>query len=396
MPSTHRSLAGCQIFDTCTAPAGWVCAPLGERIELVYGSGLREEDREAGDVDVYGSNGVIGHHTAALKNGPGILVGRKGTVGAVHYSNGPFWPIDTVYYVNPRRGDDLRFLRHLLDYLPLNTLNAATGVPGLSRRDAYSLFGVFPPPEEQTAIARILDAVDTALECTRAMAQNVDVLQDVVLEDAFARLEAEYECLGTFATEVRYGTSMASNDKAHGNPVLRIPNVVGDRLELNDLSFVELSAADVERLRLADGDLLLVRTNGNPNYVGRSVVFRHPDNRAWLYASYLIRVRLKHDLLPDFVNTYLGLERGRRQLLQRVTTSAGNHNINANSIRLIRLPVPCLAEQERIAQLATAFRTWFDSLLRKADALDALKKSLMHNIFAGNVRVGNVTEFPTR
>ena len=392
MPSISRVLSGCQIFDSRTAPDGWACVPLGERIDLAYGSGLREEDREPGGIDVYGSNGVVGSHTRALVNGPGILVGRKGTVGAIHYASGPFWPIDTVYYVVPRRGDNLRFLHHLLNYLPLKFLNAATGVPGLSRRDAYSLLGVFPRVEEQAAIARILDAVDTALECTRETVQSEDVLQRVVLEDAFASLEAEYCRLGTFATEVRYGTSVASNDKAHGNPVLRIPNVVGNRLALNDLAFVELPESDVERLKLADGDLLLVRTNGNPNYVGRSVVFRRPDNRTWVYASYLIRVRLKDELLPDFVNTYLGLERGRRQLLQRVTTSAGNHNINANSIRLIRLPVPPPAEQERLAELATAFRNRCDALMTMVDALKNLKKSLMHDLLTGKIRVGDMTE----
>ena len=267
-----------------------------------------------------------------------------------------------------------------------------TGLSNLSHSFFKSMSIPVPPPEEQAAIARILDAVDTALERTRETVQSEDVLQRVVLEDAFASLEAEYCRLGTFATEVRYGTSVASNNKSHGNPVLRIPNVVGDRLALNDLAFVELSEPEIERLKLADRDLLLVRTNGNPNYVGRSVVFRRPDIRTWVYASYLIRVRLKDELLPDFVNTYLGLERGRRQLLQRVTTSAGNHNINANSIRLIRLPVPPPAEQERLAELATAFRNRCDALMAMVDALQNLKKSLMHDLLTGKIRVGDMTE----
>ena len=267
-----------------------------------------------------------------------------------------------------------------------------TQMRNLNFRDYLTMPLPYPPLEEQAAIARILDAVDTVLERTRQTIQSVDVLQGIVLEDAFAGLEAKHCRLGTFATEVRYGTSAASNDKAHGNPVLRIPNVVGDRLALKDLVFVELS--DVERLTLADGDLLLVRTNGNPNYVGRSAVFRRPDNRTWVYASYLIRVRLTDKLLPDFVNTYLGLERGRRQLLQRVTTSAGNHNINANSIRLIRLPVPPPAEQERLVELATAFRSRRDSLIAMVDALRNLKKSLMHDLLTGKVRVGDMAEAP--
>ena len=161
MPSTSRALSGCQIFEIDDLPSDWDCVPLGARIDLAYGTGLREEDRESGHVDVYGSNGIIGSHNVPLLDGPGILVGRKGTVGAVHYASGPFWPIDTVYYVLANAGDYLQFLRYLLDYLPLKFLNAATGVPGLSRRDAYALRGAFPPLKEQAAIARILDAVDT-------------------------------------------------------------------------------------------------------------------------------------------------------------------------------------------------------------------------------------------
>ena len=356
--------------------------------DLLYLSGLSSSDVEKARVSadwtvIVGSNGNrnrIGN-AQLIRNDAGFLFASF------------------LFSAKPKSDSGLRpdyFFRWLSSEQVQSYLSASaegtTGLSNLSHSFFKSMSIPVPPPEEQAAIARILDAVDTALERTRETVQSEDVLQRVVLEDAFASLEAEYCRLGTFATEVRYGTSVASNDKAHGNPVLRIPNVVGDRLALNDLAFVELSEPEVERLKLADRDLLLVRTNGNPNYVGRSVVFRRPDNRTWVYASYLIRVRLKDELLPDFVNTYLGLERGRRQLLQRVTTSAGNHNINANSIRLIRLPVPPPAEQERLAELATAFRNRCDALMAMVDALQNLKKSLMHDLLTGKIRVGDMTE----
>ena len=356
--------------------------------DLLYLSGLSSSDVEKARVSanwtvIVGSNGNrnrIGN-AQLIRNDAGFLFASF-LIGAKPKSDSGLRP---DYFFRWLSSEQVQ------SYLSASA-EGTTGLSNLSHSFFKSMSIPVPPPEEQAAIARILGAVDTTLERTRETVQSAEDLQGVVLEDAFARLEAEHCRLGTFATEVRYGTSVASNDKAHGNPVLRIPNVVGDRLALNDLAFVELSEPDVERLRLADGDLLLVRTNGNPNYVGRSVVFRRPDNRTWLYASYLIRVRLKDELLPDFVNTYLGLERGRRQLLQRVTTSAGNHNINANSIRLIRLPVPPPAEQERLAELATAFRNRCDALMAKVHALQDLKKFLMHDLLTGKVRVGDATE----
>ncbi|MCC6350877.1 MAG: restriction endonuclease subunit S [Candidatus Eisenbacteria bacterium] len=266
----------------------------------------------------------------------------------------------------------------------------ATAQPFIRPSEIRRSWIPLPPPDEQTAIARILDAVDTALERTRAAVERARELERSVLEDTFESLHAQHVQLREFTADVRYGTSKASSERAWGNPVLRIPNVVADRLSLGDLALVDLPTGDVERLSLHDGDLLLVRTNGNPHYVGRSVVFRRPDARTWVYASYLIRVRLKAGLLPDFVNVFLGLERGRRELLRRVTTSAGNHNINSNSIRLLRLPVPASQdEQAHLVEIASACRTHVDALRAKAAALEVLKKSLMHDLLTGRVRVTN-------
>jgi type I restriction enzyme S subunit len=109
-----------------------------------------------------------------------------------------------------------------------------------------------------------------------------------------------------------------------------------------------------------------------------------------VYASYLIRVRLRGDLLPGFVNVFLSMERGRRELLRRVTTSAGNHNINGNSIRLLSLPVPgSKADQERIIEIARVSREHIAAIGSKLTALTDLKKSLMHDLLTGRLRVPN-------
>ena len=134
--------------------------PIGKRIALEYGAGLTDAERTPGSYQVFGSNGPVGTHDKFLVEGPGILVGRKGSVGEVHFSEGNFWPIDTVYYVTRKAGDDLRFVACLLEFLRLDNLNAATGVPGLTRRDALFMLGAFPPIAEQTRIAETLKAAD--------------------------------------------------------------------------------------------------------------------------------------------------------------------------------------------------------------------------------------------
>ncbi len=118
----------------------WPIFPLGVAIELAYGKGLPKNSRSArGDIPVYGSNGITGWHDAALVEGPTVIVGRKGSAGAVQFVDRPCYPIDTTYFVQPRKGFDLdtKFLFYLLRRLDLSRLRTATGVPGLSREDAY-------------------------------------------------------------------------------------------------------------------------------------------------------------------------------------------------------------------------------------------------------------------
>ncbi|WP_058554765.1 restriction endonuclease subunit S [Thiohalocapsa sp. ML1] len=263
-----------------------------------------------------------------------------------------------------------------------------TQMRNLNFRDYLTMPLPVPSADEQAAIARVLDAVDTAIAKARAFANESQRFERAVIASEFQRLPGMDQRLRDFITDVRYGTSVAASGRGWGNPVLRIPNVVGNRLTLNDLAYVELPEIEVDRLQLRDGDLLLVRTNGNPSYVGRSVVFNAPDDRTWVYASYLIRVRLSAELLPDYVNIFLGTEQGRRELLRRVTTSAGNNNINANNIKLVSIPVPrTQKEQERIVELARACRERTDALERKLVALHKLKKSLMQDLLSGTKRI---------
>jgi len=123
-------------------PEGWDVARLGDRIELVYGKALRKNDRRVGAVPVFGSSGVIGWHDTALAQGPGIIVGRKGNVGAVHWSSGAFYPIDTTFYV--RTDMPLQYvLRNLRDQ---SFINSDAAVPGLNRSQALANLLLVPSP----------------------------------------------------------------------------------------------------------------------------------------------------------------------------------------------------------------------------------------------------------
>ena len=128
-------------------PAGWEVKPLGSLIELAYGKALKADQRQAGSVPVYGSNGRVGWHDRPFIQGPSIIVGRKGNPGTVTWAAGPCFPIDTTFHVVPKdTPHSLPFLFSALKGQGLASVAADSAVPGLNRNLAYHNKQVTPPP----------------------------------------------------------------------------------------------------------------------------------------------------------------------------------------------------------------------------------------------------------
>jgi len=114
-------------------PEGWEAKKLGEVIELAYGKSLTADKRRGGQIPVYGSAGIVGYHDSALAKGPGIIVGRKGNVGSIHWSEDDFFAIDTVFFVQT----SLSLYYCCFNLRDQNFLNTDAAVPGLNRNQAY-------------------------------------------------------------------------------------------------------------------------------------------------------------------------------------------------------------------------------------------------------------------
>jgi len=143
----------------------WRSATLGDIITLRYGRGLPKRDRIDGPYPVVGSGGVVGFHCEPLVPGPGIIVGRKGSIGTVHFERRDFFPIDTVFYVEMKGPDqDIKFVYYLLLESNLTTLNSDAAVPGLNRDVAHRQRCRVPPLPIQRKIAAILSAYDDLIE----------------------------------------------------------------------------------------------------------------------------------------------------------------------------------------------------------------------------------------
>lgn len=104
----------------------------------------------------------MGEHGEAFLAGPGVIVGRKGTSGAVHWAAGPYYPIDTTFYVVPNsEAIPLMFCYFLLRSLRLGGMNSDSAVPGLNRNEAHAALAPMP---EISAVGRFAASASMLFE----------------------------------------------------------------------------------------------------------------------------------------------------------------------------------------------------------------------------------------
>ena len=170
----------------CKFPEGWQETTLGEFCPFSYGKNLPKKVRDnLGKVPVFGSNGLVGHHSKPLIQDRGIIIGRKGTVGTVTFSSVPFWPIDTTFYISEDSHRDLRYTFYLLKSLRMEHMNADSAVPGLNRNAAHARKITIPPLPEQKAIAHILGSLDDKIELNRRMNETLEAMAQALFKSWF-------------------------------------------------------------------------------------------------------------------------------------------------------------------------------------------------------------------
>ncbi|WP_020006062.1 restriction endonuclease subunit S [Brachyspira innocens] len=163
----------------------WQEVRLGDICIINYGKGLIKSKVIKGHIPVYSSSGITNYHNNSLVNSKGIIIGRKGNAGSVFYSKVPFFCIDTTFYITENKNYDLNFLYYNLISLNLTNYITGTAVPGITRRDLYSINTKLPPLEEQKKIASILSSLDDKIELNNRMNKILEEMAQTIFKEWF-------------------------------------------------------------------------------------------------------------------------------------------------------------------------------------------------------------------
>ena len=195
-------IASVERDDAITELEGWAEVPLIEAVTLQRGFDLPVQDRSAGTVPIYAANGPVGTHNIARVKGPGVVTGRSGTIGKVHFVEKDFWPLNTSLYVKDFHGNDPKFVALLLKTLGLERYLAGTGVPTLNRNIVHEVVVTIPPLREQQRIVAKAESLSHYAEVTRAHLSRIPTIlkrfrQAVLAAACSGRLTEDWRALNS-------------------------------------------------------------------------------------------------------------------------------------------------------------------------------------------------------
>jgi type I restriction enzyme S subunit len=267
-----------------------------------------------------------------------------------------------------------------------------TNICNLDKNRFLNIKIPLPPIATQRKIASILDKADEirrkrqeAIKLTEELGRSLflDMFGDPVTNPK----GWDFITLGSQILSLKYGTNSKCHDiqETGDLPVLRIPNIVGAKISWNDLKFATVSDKEKKDLLLQKNDLLFVRSNGNPEYIARCALFE--DSQDILYASYLIRGRLKSSsiLKAAFIRDVISFPTYRAILIQQARTTAGNYNINTQGLKSLKIIKPSLEEQEKYLNLKKAIDERINFQFEFSTESENLFNSLLQRAFKGEL-----------
>lgn len=279
---------------------------LGNLIEFQRGYDLPRSQMVKGKYPVRSSNGILGYHNEYKAKGPGITIGRSGTVGIPHLINSNFFPHNTTLFVKDFKGNDVEYIFYLLKHLKLGDMKSGSGVPTMNRNHLHPLkILAHKNFKTQQSIAKVLSELDYKIELNNKINKELESMAKTLYDYWFVQFDFPNEegkpyktsggkmvynaelkreipegwengTLGDIAELVRGVTYDATEIKNENDcdviPVLRATNISGNVIDLNNMVFVPKQNVSHSQV-LNKFDILITMSSGSKDHIGKNGYF---------------------------------------------------------------------------------------------------------------------------
>lgn len=395
-------------------PEDWEVVKLGEVAPLQRGFDLPERQRVDGAYPVVYSNGILNTHNAYKVKAPGVVTGRSGTLGRVHYLEEDFWAHNTTLWVTDFINVEPKFIAYLFQFIGLERFGGGSGVPTLNRNDVHDFQVALPQSKpEQTAIAAVLSDTDRLLAALRALIGKKRAVKTAVMQQLLSgrlRLSGfasndrmKNSELGEIPEDwevVSYGdifqflstsTNPRSDLIANGELLYLhygdIHTKLSTHLNIAEISLPRISAKLVSSAIVKDGDVIMADASEDYDGIGKSVEVCNIGAEKMVSGLHTFLLRDTDKRLADGYRGFLHCIPSVKRQFNALATGLKVYGVSKGNLKTVLLPLPPKPEQTAIAQTLSDMDSEITALEARAAKLAQIKQGLMQNLLTGKIRV---------
>ena len=334
-----------------------------------------------------------------------LLVAMYGSIGKLGITGIECCTNQAIAYAKELYGVTTKYMFFYMAMMKSELISKGKGgtQKNISQTVLNSLEVIVPPlPEQERIVARIeelFSQLDDGVETLKKTKAQLAVYRQAVLKEAFeGRLTAsgpeKIVRLGDYIETPRYGTSKkcSYDDGRDRTAVYRIPNIdhKNGRISHDDIKYAQFTESELDGIRLRQGDILIIRSNGSVSLVGRAAMVCDADITG-TFAGYLMRLRISEPetLLPKFLLLFLQSHQARIYIENKAKSTSGVHNINSTEISDLQMPLYDPDTQYAIIEAIESRLSVCDSIEHTVDLAlqqaEAMRQSILKDAFEGRL-----------
>ena len=334
-----------------------------------------------------------------------LLVAMYGSIGKLGITGIECCTNQAIAYAKELYGVTTKYMFFYMAMMKSELISKGKGgtQKNISQTVLNSLEVIVPPlPEQERIVSRIeelFSQLDAGVETLKKTKAQLAVYRQAVLKEAFeGRLTAsgreKIVRLGDYIETPRYGTSKkcSYDDGRDRTAVYRIPNIEhkNGRISHDDIKYAQFTESELDGIRLQQGDILIIRSNGSVSLVGRAAMVCDADITG-TFAGYLMRLRISEPetLLPKFLLLFLQSHQARIYIENKAKSTSGVHNINSTEISDLQMPLYDPDTQYAIIEAIESRLSVCDSIEQTVDTAlqqaEAMRQSILKNAFEGRL-----------
>ena len=377
-----------------SAPNGWSWKKFKDVCVLKRGYDLPTHARSVGDFPLYSANGVTDYIDQYKVDGPGVVTGRSGTIGKVHFVEGDYWPLNTALYVQKFNGNHPRFIKYFLESFDLTRFASGAAVPTLNRNSLSAELVCTPDSiEEQKRIVEKLDTLLTRIDTAIEHLQESVILKSSLLQSALDGLFAVVSDRVTIESlaEVKGGKRLPKGEKLSDeeteHPYIRVADFT-DRgtIDLSGIKYISKEIHEqIKRYVISKDDLYIsiAGTIGKTGFVPPELDGANLTENA---AKLVIKDKQQLDLSYLYLFTLTSDFSAQAGL---ATKTVAQPKLALTRLSKIEIPMCSLEEQKSLVSTIEALKSKIHDaeavLLGKIEDLKSLKASILDSAFKGEL-----------